>query len=603
MNSRKPKTIGKSIKGPIKTSSFASILRFIKNNRRILVAIAIFAVLTISFLWPYFIHAGTYSDGGDHMFNAWTLARDQHCILRQGCANYSNGNIFFPHKDTMLYSETQLSTGLLTLPLHFINQNPLFSANVWFILSAFFAAFFMYLLAKYLSGGNEPLSILAGLLFEFAPTRYTSTGHLQSMSIFYLPLIILLLLKYRDTGRKKLLLFFTVACSLLFYASWYQMVFGLIVIGLFIIYLLLTSRKRGWLILAATLVAILTTLPLAKEYVRFSKANNATFSITNQVQFSASVDDYLTPSQETPVGMLYYKLRPHIQKSSHDPDSFSYAGLTLYAILAFCLISVFRKKHKDEDKGKRHMVVLLAFIFVAGVTVSLGPLIKLGFQYIFPYHGMNFVIPAPYIFVDKFLPQLSFMRAIGRASVIALFALICSLAILWTFVGRLRSPRKRLIVTTLIIVFIGLDLLPINLIVKTPFQTIHPYDTSYTIPAVYKYVASHDEVNDIIVLRTKKDYDYAIYPTAQAEDVLWAGYHNKNIFNGYSGYEPPEQRGQLLDFADLHANDVPKLKQLGLRYVLIDKLLSDPNLKLNETAKDIFSQKTYEDSRYALYKI
>jgi len=45
------------------------------------------------------------------MFNAWTLARDHHCILHQACSNYSNGNIFYPNKDSMLYSETQYQRG------------------------------------------------------------------------------------------------------------------------------------------------------------------------------------------------------------------------------------------------------------------------------------------------------------------------------------------------------------------------------------------------------------------------------------------------------------------------------------------------------------
>lgn len=282
MVSLKKKSVKKK---SVQNGFFKKATLLLKQNQKTLVAIIIFGVATAAFLWPMVTHVMTYTDGGDHMFNAWTLARNHHCLLHQGCPNYSDANIFFPHKDTMLYSETQWSTGLLTLPLHFISQNPLFSVNVWQILSLFFAGFFMYLLALYLSKGNQTISILAGLIFMFAPNKITSLGHLQNLSIFYVPLIILLLLRYRDRGKRLSLVGFAIACSLLFLASWYQMVFGLIIIGPFLLYVLSykSSRIRGLWLAAALFIALLTTLPLAKEYVRFSKANKATFSITNQI--------------------------------------------------------------------------------------------------------------------------------------------------------------------------------------------------------------------------------------------------------------------------------------------------------------------------------
>jgi hypothetical protein len=103
---------------------------------------------TLIFFWPMVVRISSYSYGGDAMFNAWTLARDHHCLLRDHCANFSNGNIFYPHQGSMLYSESQLSAGVLTLPLHFINANPLFAYNVWTISSFFLGGFFMYLLAN-----------------------------------------------------------------------------------------------------------------------------------------------------------------------------------------------------------------------------------------------------------------------------------------------------------------------------------------------------------------------------------------------------------------------------------------------------------------------
>jgi hypothetical protein len=493
----------------------------------------------------------------------------------------------------------------LTLPFFFINQNPLFVANIWYLLSAFFAGLFMYLLARYLSKSNQPISILSGLVFEFAPTKITSMDHLQNLSIFYLPLIILLLLKYRDTGSKKYLAGFALASSLLFLASWYQMVFGLVVILLFLVFVLLSSRRRGGFLVLATFVAIVTTLPLAKEYIRFSKSSKATFSISNQVQFSSSADDYLTPYQGTPLGSLYYKLRPNVQRNSHNPDNYSYAGITLYAVLALSLLGAlgwrYKKKRLSELRHNKSLIILLSLVFIVGFIFSLGPLVKIGSRSVFSMQSLNVVIPAPYILVDKLLPQLSFIRAAGRASVIVLFALCCLLAVFARQIDKLPPPKKRNTILVMLVLLVSLDVLPLKNLLTTPFQPIAPYKVSYTVPAVYKRIKDDKSINDIIILRTQKDYSYATLPIAQAEDVLWAGYHNKNIFNGYSGYQPPEYAPTLQDFTDLQPNDIVKMKALGLRYVLIDKQLS--NKQLPQEATTIFPTKVYEDSRYILYKI
>jgi hypothetical protein len=89
----------------------------------------------------------------------------------------------------------------------------------------------------------------------------------------------------------------------------------------------------------------------------------------------------------------------------------------------------------------------------------------------------------------------------------------------------------------------------------------------------------------------------------RAEDVLWAGYHNKNIFNGYSGYTPPLYDETFYDFVYLEPDDIPKMQKLGLRYVLIDKQLSAPRPFLIDAAAQLLSHKVYEDNRYVLREI
>jgi hypothetical protein len=540
------------------------------------------------------------------MFNAWTLARNHHCILQQGCPTYTDGNIYFPNEDSMLYSETQLSAGLLTLPLFAINDNPIFSYNLWTIISFLLSGIFMYLLAKFLSKNNEPISILAGLIFEFAPFKMAALGHLQNLSIFYLPLIILLFLKFLSNKKSKnsYLVGAFVAMVLLFYASWYQMVFALMFIGPFIFGVLIAKIypiRRILLIVAVVLLSVLSTLPLAKEYVRFSGSTGASFKTAEQSLFSSSLKDYFIPSTYTLAGKVYYQQRPLSQVNSYNPDSYSYHGILLYSVCAALILLTFIKRGKKYfSRTERRLIQIFGGVGFVGFIVSLGPLLKIGkdFFYTTPDMVERVIIPLPYLLVSRFLPQLSFIRAIGRASVVMLLALCCILAIGAILLAKIEY-RKRLLITVGLFLIVAFELLP-----------FHPYYLSgashtrdHSIPKVYQFIKDNPDINNLVVLRADKDYPEAVIPVARAEDVLWAGFHNRNIFNGYSGYEPKNYGPTYIDLVNFQPDDVPKLQKLGLRYVLVDKQLSKANPQLSNTVAEILPKKVYEDNRYALFKV
>ena len=565
---------------------------------------------TLIFFWPVVIRIGSYSEGGDAMFNAYTLARDHHCILRQGCPSYANGNIFFPHKDSMLYSETQLSAGLITLPLYFINQNPIFAYNVWMIASFFLMGFCMYLLAKYLSKGNEAISILAGLLFEFSPFRMPAISHMQNISIFYLPLAFLLIFKFFDTKKRAYLAGLFAVLVLQFYASWYQMVYVLIAVGILLGGLLIFKFQKPRTVLTVFLVVCLATLstyPLAKAYVNFSKSNNANFNIESQAQYSSSLLDYVTPIKGTLLGDLVYKLKPLAHTNSYDSDSYSYYGMTLYAVSIGVLALAFKQRKKGVQAFKKYkMLLIFTAIGLVGFIISFGPLLKIrgSYSYSFSADGLKYVIPTPYILVDKFLPQLSFMRALGRSGVLLLFSLCCLLAFVPESAKKISGyVRHKKLIDAVVLALIIFELMPFHL---APMRTTS-YDYNLSIPAVYKFIKTQKSVNNIIILAADFDYPQAgAIPVELPEETMWSGYHNKNIFNGYSGYLPPDYYPQYYNFLDFRPAVVPLLKQANLRYVLVDKLLSTSNPGLANQVSSVLggpSHVVYQDSRYVLFKV
>ena len=573
--------------------------------------VAIILIATTIFFWPMIIRMGSYSPGGDAAFNAWTLARDQHCILRENCPNYLDGNIFFPHKDTMLYSETQLSAGFLTLPLYLVNQNPIFSYNVWTVLSFFFSGLFMFFLAKYLSKGKIVLSILAGLVFEFAPLKMAAIFHLQNLSIFYLPLAFLMIFKYLDTKRRLYLGTLFVVLVLQFYASWYQMAFVLLAIVVALLAFLI-FKYANWrkIIIVSCVVALaaISTLPLAVQYIHFSKETNATFNIQEQDTYSSSLADYFIPNNGTLLGRLYYSIRKDAQVNSYNPDSYSYHGVTMYAIGIVMVIVGFhyyRKSKKEELQQANKLILMFAILAIVGFIVSLGPLLKLKGTDIYTDHSaaLNLVIPLPYIFVDKFLPQLSFIRAIGRASVLTLFGLCCLLAFVPLYLRYIKLPKRSVnLIIALILIFVAIDVLPVQRV----YMSSDPLNYHQTIPAAYKFIHNDKAISNYIVLASDNHTDYpnVPYDSSISSELIWAGYDNKNMYNGTSGYIPPNYYPQYISFLNFNQNTINQISKLGINYIVIDKLLSVNHPSLINNAKALLSKdQVYSDNRYVIYKL
>lgn len=569
------------------------------------IGISILAILTVIFFWPLITNIGSYSPGGDAMFNAWEIRRNQNCILRQDCPDYTDANIFFPHKDTMLYSESQLSAGFVTLPFYWISENPILAYNFLTIVSFFLSGLFMYMLAKRLSQGNEYISTLAGLVFEFAPLKIAAIYHLQNLSIFCLPLAVLLILKFIEHKSRKYLvgLFFTLLY--VFYASWVQMVFVMIALFILIAGLwILKFTKPKTLLRVGMVIALaaIATLPLATQYISSSKETSKEFNIEEQTMFSSSLIDYFIPHENTIIGKLHYRLNPGAVRNAYNSDSYSYHGLILYIVAAIVVVVAFRMRNKSKTFNARYKLILtLAALGLAGFIISLGPLLKvLGF-YSYPIdHGISISIPMPWLLVDKFIPQLAFIRAIGRASVIFLFALCCLLALLPGYINIFNiSAKLRHGINLVLGLFIFIELMPIT---SLPMAK-HKYNYNLEIPAVYKHVKNNQEINNLIVLRGNHGYPGELISVAQAEDVLWAGYHNRNIYNGYSGYVPSSYLPTYIEFKDFDLNDIARMKSMDLRYIIVDKQLSNQKPELISNVRRLLKEPLFEDSRHALFKI
>lgn len=566
------------------------------NTQRFLMPIIIL-LLTFAYFFPIITHLNSYIPGGDAMFNAYLLSRNHHCMLGQNCDDYSNANIYYPNKDTMLYSETEIAPSVISLPLRLITENPILPYNVMTIASFFMAGLSMYLLALYLTRGNKSFSLVIGLAFEFSPVIIGAVHNLQSLSIFCLPLVFLWIFKYLDTFNKKYLLLLFVTLLYVFYASWYQMIFVLLATGILVVGMYVFKIKPLKSLLPPVGImsaAVVATLPLALQYLEFARQAKSIYKIEEKIANSSTLVDYVIAPAHSIVGSIY---RDFSQGSVLLPNAPAYFGVGLSIILFISFIFL-KKKKLIQKKDYQWMAI---FGVMGGVTfiASLGPLLKITNAYIYTVLGEKVAILLPFYIVHEFIKPLSFIRAPGRLSVICIFVICCALAVVYMKLNsnkKYHTVKKHYVIGVVIVALI--EIFPIRPYVMD--SNVHAISDKP--PAVYEYIKQKGQIDNVIVLQAK-EYPNVGFWFARTEVVLWAGYHNKNVFNGYSGYIPPTFESDYSDFVNLDRDDPKQMKSMGINYVVLDTELYSNKPHVLMDADNILGTPMYKDERYKLYKL
>src|SRR5688572_9381201 len=95
--------------------------------------VALYALETAAgstvWLWPHILRFRDVPDRGDPVFSAWRLARLAHQLVNDP-ANLLDGNIFYPLRLTLTYSDPTLLEGLFAAPLILLGADPLIAANL-----------------------------------------------------------------------------------------------------------------------------------------------------------------------------------------------------------------------------------------------------------------------------------------------------------------------------------------------------------------------------------------------------------------------------------------------------------------------------------------
>lgn len=168
----------------------------------ILVCLA-FLGLTIVMTWPWVLHLRDHcSDPGDPYLNSWIMWWDFHQTFHDPLHLF-HGNIFFPLKYSLAFSEHNYGIALLFFPLYALGIRPLTVQGLATLFGFAFSGYSAFRLGRTLTGSTGAAWV-TGIAFAFVPYRFGQMPHVNYLFSGWIPLLLeALVLFLRERSRKR----------------------------------------------------------------------------------------------------------------------------------------------------------------------------------------------------------------------------------------------------------------------------------------------------------------------------------------------------------------------------------------------------------------
>ncbi len=537
--------------------------------KKLIFAFLLFLITAIFITYPLIWHMGEYTTGyGDELLIAWIQNWVIHAIFSNPLSIF-NANTFYPYSNSLAYSESFITTSLLSIPALKLIGEPITTVNFTFISSLVLLPFGIFLLSFYLTG-NFMVSIFAALLVIFSPVILDKKVHLQMLSIEWVPLSILAFLLY---VKKKTGLF--VILSMIFfllqlYNSFMPAYFIVLFFASFVIYYFFEDKKilkslinRNTIFIV--LITVLLSIPIVIPYFKVSNEFKYVRNIRDTIHFALQPEDLLYPSDDTrlaPILREFSNSKKYPENAEIKPG---YLGLILSGLCIWVVIYAYR------NRKRKGMAIFYIFLFSAilGLILSFGPFLHINRLTI----HKPFPIPLPYIFFYYLAPGFAGFRNSARFEV--MFVIFISIPIALMLAQSLKKYSKA-VKTFSFLIAAGLLILEY----KFPIQ-FYPVTSVANFPKVFSWLAKTPSDSKIVILPI---FNWNMWgATKEVERQLFSTVEFRKMINGASGFSPPPWQALT---ADIHNNfpnndSISTFRQIGIDYIVVDKKSFDEGFKKN----------------------
>ena len=465
---------------------------------------------------------------GDPLLTAWILGWDAHQILRDPLRLFQ-ANIFYPHADTLAFSEHLFFPALLSAPIQYATGNPILAQNVSILLAQALLGLAVYVMCRGFGLDAFP-SLAAALLTVLAPVRMLRLGHLHLLHFACFPFALYFLHRYLEKRRWR----DAVAAGLLLNAQFLSGYYLAVMAGIgALLYLLLhvlrgpSSHLRGALpgLLAIGLATVLIQLPFLVPYFRVSRQWQFTRSLAESEAHSGVPADLARrPGSRIPIPGFLNAGRPR------DPERVAYVGAGVALLAGVALAAAIRRRRWVPGPLERLTPLYFAAVAAVAGVIFLGPTLRVQGQ----------TIPFAYRVLHEFVPGLKGLRAPARFVLLLDFSLCVLAGIgLHVLLRRARSHDGKFrfagpAVAGLLLALAVAERLPPRA------HPPHSVETGARVPAVYRWLASRGDLGVLLFLpitspRRVPGVNFDPHPY---REVYFSTYHGKDMVNGVSGFVP-----------------------------------------------------------------
>jgi len=420
---------------------------------------ALFSVAAVVQTWPLVLHAGTKTTASqpiiaDSWVYLWDLWWMKHAIVELHTNPFHTDFLFFPDGTDLYFHTLAVTQSVLSIPLQIVTGNLFLSWNL-LALSFFVAsALGMYAVVNRITH-SQGAALISGYIFAFSPfVLMRFTGHWHMSTTWPIPLMILFLLRFLDTGRFREAAGAGVCWGLITYNFLeYGMDAGIFLLLFFTYWSLIHMRRRdrvqllslwrGGVVLAVTWLVV--TAPLVLPALVTMQEGDVLFP-SNDEYWSSDVLAFVTPSPLWGPGL---DPKPggginHVTAGSIENTVFLGFVPLILAALAF-----FRLRKRP------HATVFWAIVLLFFLTLTLGPYLYVGQTKSFSLLGFSFSIPLPYQLLDQ-LPVVGDRRAPARMAVFGIVALSILAGVGFTELTSIVKQRMKGTMPLLTVLILGL---------------------------------------------------------------------------------------------------------------------------------------------------
>lgn len=522
--------------------------------------------LAVILFFPFSLHPATrIINAGDPLFYAWNLSHNARSVTH-GFKDLLDTNIFYPATNTLAFSDTLFAQTVITAPIIFLTHNPILTENLYIFLTFPLAAMSMFMLSYYITK-HKAASFLSAVFFAFSYPRIAQISHLPTLSSQWLPLFVLFLIQFFDTGRSRYLvlcfLFFLFSLTSTVYYGVFASIFASCIVIAYGFVLgklgrtFVLDRIKKVLILAVPVIIII--IIAAFPYIRFKAEHHGVKrTVDESYHQSSHIGDYITV---LPTSI--------ISKLGFPTDSNERALYPTFAVMLFSVVGILHK-----PKRRRRLKLLFLILALFSFFITLGPYQPL----ILGKHDFGYVY-LPFFYLYKIFPLLQLTRVPARFSIFV----ILSLSVLASY--GIAALNKFLPKKILFAVYVIIGALFLLEVFQANTSSV-PVPIPPNIPSVYTWLET--QKSDVVIAElpltpmywgesfgkqiTKQYKDITLTDMLVSETyrVYFSSFHNKRMINGYSGYFPDEYYQAVDRLAPFPSEDsINLLKSRNVTFAIV----------------------------------